>query len=131
MREKDPAKRSMSGVPVLYQKYIGHDNNRDFYMNTQPETKAISRQLFIEWHPQVLYNHHQTGPAGTVLFAPPFRDPFNYVFDPLIPVGLDLVAAASSPRASPARRCGRAPPTRPGGTAASGAPGISTTSSAS
>jgi hypothetical protein len=94
MREKEPAKRSMSGVPVLYQKYIGHDNNRDFYMNTQPETKAISRQLYIEWHPQILYNHHQTGPAGTVLFAPPFRDPFNYVFDPLIPVGLDLVSAS-------------------------------------
>ncbi|HPW18568.1 MAG TPA: M14 family metallopeptidase [Candidatus Aminicenantes bacterium] len=94
MREKEPAKRSMSGVPVLYQKYIGHDNNRDFYMNTQPETKAMSRQLYIEWHPQILYNHHQTGPAGTVLFAPPFRDPFNYVFDPLIPVGLDLVSAA-------------------------------------
>jgi len=94
MRDKDPAKRSMSGVPVLYQKYIGHDNNRDFYMNTQPETKAMSRQLYIEWHPQILYNHHQTGPAGTVLFAPPFRDPFNYVFDPLIPVGLDLVSAS-------------------------------------
>ena len=94
MREKDPAKRSMSGVPVLYQKYIGHDNNRDFYMNTQSETKVMSRQLYIEWHPQILYNHHQTGPAGTVLFAPPFRDPFNYVFDPLIPVGLDLVSAS-------------------------------------
>jgi len=94
MREKEPSKRSMSGVPVLYQKYIGHDNNRDFYMNTQPETKAISRQLYIEWHPQILYNHHQSGPAGTVLFAPPFRDPFNYVFDPLIPVGLDLVSAS-------------------------------------
>ena len=94
MREKEPAKRSMSGVPVLYQKYIGHDNNRDFYMNTQPETKAMSRQLYIEWHPQILYNHHQTGPAGTVLFAPPFRDPFNYVFDPLIPVGIDLVSAS-------------------------------------
>ena len=94
MREKEPTKRSMNGVPVLYQKYIGHDNNRDFYMNTQPETKAISRQLYIEWHPQILYNHHQTGPAGTVLFAPPFRDPFNYVFDPLIPVGLDLVSAS-------------------------------------
>jgi hypothetical protein len=94
MREKEPLKRSMSGVPVLYQKYIGHDNNRDFYMNTQPETKAISRQLYIEWHPQILYNHHQTGPAGTVLFAPPFRDPFNYAFDPLIPVGLDLVSAS-------------------------------------
>lgn len=94
MREKEPAKRSMGGVPVLYQKYIGHDNNRDFYMNTQPETKAISRQLFIDWHPQILYNHHQTGPAGTVLFAPPFRDPFNYVFDPLVPMGLDLVSAS-------------------------------------
>ena len=94
MREREPAKRSMSGVPVLYQKYIGHDNNRDFYMNTQSETKAISRQLYMEWHPQILYNHHQTGPAGTVLFAPPFRDPFNYVFDPLIPVGLDLVSAS-------------------------------------
>jgi hypothetical protein len=43
---------------------------------------------------QILYNHHQTGPAGTVLFAPPFRDPFNYVFDPLVPVGLDLVSAS-------------------------------------
>ena len=94
MRDKDPAKRSMSGVPVLYQKYIGHDNNRDFYMNTQPETKAMSHQLYIEWHPQILYNHHQSGPAGTVLFAPPFRDPFNYVFDPLVPVGLDLVSAS-------------------------------------
>ena len=94
LREPVPEKRSMSGVPVLYQKYIGHDNNRDFYMVTQPETEAISRQLFREWHPQILYNHHQTGPSGTVLFAPPFRDPFNYVFDPLIPVGLDLVSAA-------------------------------------
>jgi len=94
LREKEPSKRSMNGVPVLYQKYIGHDNNRDFYMNTQAETKAMSRQLYIEWHPQILYNHHQTGPAGTVLFAPPFRDPFNYAFDPLIPVGLDLVSAS-------------------------------------
>ncbi len=94
LREKEPAKRSMGGLPVLYQKYIGHDNNRDFYMNTQPETKAMSRQLYVEWHPQILYNHHQTGPAGTVLFAPPFRDPFNYAFDPLVPVGLDLVSAS-------------------------------------
>ena len=36
-----------------------------------------------------MYNHHQTGPAGAVLFAPPFRDPFNYNFDPLIPLGID------------------------------------------
>jgi hypothetical protein len=94
MRDPDPKKRSMSGIPRLYQKYVGHDNNRDSYMVTQAETEAMSRILYHEWFPQIMYNHHQTGPAGTVLFAPPFRDPFNYYFDPLIPVGLDLVGAA-------------------------------------
>ncbi|HJZ68979.1 MAG TPA: M14 metallopeptidase family protein, partial [Blastocatellia bacterium] len=94
MREQDPTKRSTNGLPRLYQKYIGHDNNRDFYMSNQPETEAINHQFFHEWFPQIVYNHHQTGPAGTVLFAPPFRDPFNYNLDPLIPLGIDLVGAA-------------------------------------
>jgi hypothetical protein len=94
MREPEPAKRSMAGLPRLYQKYIGHDNNRDFYISNQPETEAINRVFYREWYPQIVYNHHQSGPAGTVLFAPPFRDPFNYYFDPLVPVGIDLVAAA-------------------------------------
>ncbi len=86
------------GLPVLYQKYVGHDNNRDFYMVTQPETEAISRVMYREWFPQIVYNHHQTGPAGTVLFAPPFRDPFNYYFDPLVPAGIELVGAAMHSR---------------------------------
>ena len=98
MREKDPLKRSTSGLPRLYQKYIGHDNNRDYYMVTQPETEAVSRQLYIEWHPQFIYNHHQTGPAGTVLFCPPFRDPFYYYFDPLVPVGTDMLGLAMHER---------------------------------
>lgn len=98
MREPEPEKRSLQGLPRLYQKYAGHDNNRDFYMVTQPETEAISRVLFKEWFPQIAYNHHQSGPAGTVLFAPPFRDPFNYNLDPLIPVSLDLVGAAMHSR---------------------------------
>ena len=94
LREKDPLKRSLAGLPRLYQKYIGHDNNRDFYMVTQPETEAVARVFYQDWFPQIVYNHHQSGPAGTVLFAPPFRNPFNYDFDPLVPVGIDLVAAA-------------------------------------
>ncbi len=98
MREKDPQKRSMAGIPRLYQKYIGHDNNRDFYMVTQAETEAVSRQLYMEWHPQFLYNQHQTGPSGTVLFCPPFRDPFNYLFDPLVPLGTDLLGLAMHER---------------------------------
>ena len=94
MREKDPKRRTMAGLPRLYQKYVGHDNNRDSYMANQPETEAMNRQLFVEWIPQIMYNQHQTGPAGTVLFAPPFRDPFNYNYDPLVPMGIELVGAA-------------------------------------
>ncbi|MGE0101915.1 MAG: M14 metallopeptidase family protein [Blastocatellales bacterium] len=94
MRESDPRKRSLSGLPRLYQKYIGHDNNRDFYMSNQPETEAINRVFYHQWYPQIVYNHHQTGPAGTVLFAPPFRDPFNYLIDPMVITGLDVVGAA-------------------------------------
>ena len=98
MKEPDEKKRNSNDIPRLYQKYIGHDNNRDFYMANQPETQNMLRQLFVEWFPQIMYNHHQTGPTGAVMFAPPFRDPFNYNFDPLIPVELDLVGAAMHSR---------------------------------
>ena len=114
MREPDPTKRSTAGVPRLYQKYVGHDNNRDFYMTSQPETEAINRIFYHEWFPQIVYNHHQTGPAGTVLFAPPFRDPFNYYHDPLVPLGIDLVGAAMHNRF--------AAEGKPGATTRTGAP---------
>ena len=98
MRESDPAKRSLSNLPVLFQHYIGHDNNRDFYMSNMPETTNMNRQLFIEWFPQIVYNHHQTGPEGAVIFMPPFRDPFNYTFDPLIPLDVEAVGTAMHQR---------------------------------
>ena len=98
MREKNPQRRSLDGIPRLYQKYVGHDNNRDFYMATQAETVNINRVLYQQWFPQIVYNHHQSGPAGTVMFAPPFRDPFNYVFDPLLPISIDALGAAMHAR---------------------------------
>ncbi len=98
MRDADTLKRSTTGLPVLYQHYVGHDNNRDTYMASQPETQAMDSILFRAWYPQIMYNHHQTGPAGTVMFAPPFRDPFNYNVDPLVMTELDLVGAAMHSR---------------------------------
>ncbi|HYH68146.1 MAG TPA: M14 metallopeptidase family protein, partial [Urbifossiella sp.] len=98
MREKEPTKRSLTGLPRLYQKYVGHDNNRDFYANTQAETKNLNRFMYREWFPQIVYNHHQSGPPGTVLFCPPFRDPFNYFCDPLTLNGIDAVGAAMMQR---------------------------------
>jgi hypothetical protein len=98
MREQDPQKRSLSAVPRLYNKYAGHDDNRDFYMSNLSETTNINRIMYDEWFPQIVYNHHQTGPAGTVMFAPPFRDPFNYNLDPQVPNEIDLVGAALNER---------------------------------
>ena len=121
MREPDERRRSMGGVPRLYQKYIGHDNNRDFYMMNQPESENANRVMYREWYPAIMYNHHQTGPAGAVLFVPPFRDPFNYHFDPLIPLGIAMAARPSThgwpSRTSRARSCGPRRPIRPGSTA--------------
>jgi len=94
MRNTDDKQKSTGGVPRLYQKYIGHDDNRDFYMMNMSESVNANRMMYREWFPAIMYNHHQTGPAGAVLFAPPFRDPFNYNFDPLIPLGIDMVGAA-------------------------------------
>ncbi len=93
-REPDPKKRSTGGVPVLYNKYAGHDDNRDFFMVNLSESDAINRVLYRDFFPEVMYNHHQTGPAGTIMFSPPFRDPFNYNFDPLVISELDEVSAA-------------------------------------
>ncbi|EOR95163.1 : hypothetical protein [Arcticibacter svalbardensis MN12-7] len=97
MREADTLKRKMD-IPRLYEKYVGHDNNRDFYMMNMKESQNISKQLFVEWIPQIMYNHHQRGPAGSVLAGPPYRDPFNYVYDPLIVTSIDAVGAAMNNR---------------------------------
>ncbi len=97
MREPDTLKRALN-IPRLYQKYIGHDNARDLFMSNQPETQNMNKVMFIDWLPQITHTHHQTGPAGAVVFMPPFRDPFNYGFDPLVITELDLVGAAMHSR---------------------------------
>ena len=98
MRERDPMRRRLEGVPRPYQKYIGHDNNRDFFLSSQAETTNMNRALYREWFPQIVFDHHQSAPAGTIMFAPPFRGPFSQFVDPLIPESLDLVGAAMQAR---------------------------------
>lgn len=92
MKDSDVKKRN-TNVPRLYEKYIGHDNNRDFFIMNVKETQNISRQQYLEWFPQIIYNHHQSGPPGSVLSGPPYRDPFNYVYDPLLVTTLDAIGA--------------------------------------
>jgi hypothetical protein len=63
--------------PVLYHPYTGHDNNRDWYMFTQPETLLTVRHLYHRWHPQIVHDVHQMGPRGARLFVPPYADPWE------------------------------------------------------
>jgi hypothetical protein len=100
MRIPEPTKREAGwdSLPRLYNKYVGHDDNRDFYMMSQKETENLSRVFFREWYPQIIYNQHQPNSPGTVVVMPPFRDPFNYNYDPLIMSQLSEVGATMHSR---------------------------------
>jgi len=80
-------------LPWLYQKYVGHDNNRDFFMVTQQETKLVTALLYKRWFPEVFYDVHQMGAEGARLFVPPFLDPMDPNIDPLIIRGIAQIGA--------------------------------------
>ena len=82
-----------SRMPWLYHKYVGHDINRDWAMNTQVEPRLISRVLYEEWFPQIVVDVHQMGNRGARMFIPPYHDPINPNIDPLIEHELALISA--------------------------------------
>ena len=84
--------------PELYHHYVGHDNNRDWFMNNMPETAAVTRMLYHEWFPQIVYNHHQTGPAWARIFLPPFADPVNPRIHPGVTTSVNLIGSAMANR---------------------------------
>jgi len=73
-----------SSPPELYHYYAGHDDNRDWFMLNLKETKVITRLLWKEWFPQIVYDVHQQGSNGSRFFVPPFYDPPNPHIDPLL-----------------------------------------------
>lgn len=70
--------------PELYQKYVGHDNNRDWYIFSQPETRATVARLHNVWHPHIVYDLHQQGAYGSRMFVPPWMDPIEPNIDPIL-----------------------------------------------
>jgi hypothetical protein len=80
--------------PELYHRYIGHDNNRDWYMFTQPETRNVVSRLHNVWHPQIVYDVHQQERYASRMFVPPWMDPIDPNVDPIISQWCNAVGAA-------------------------------------
>ncbi|HLK49190.1 MAG TPA: M14 metallopeptidase family protein [Bryobacteraceae bacterium] len=70
--------------PELWHHYVGHDDNRDWYMFTQVETQLTISKLHNVWHPEIVYDVHQQGAFGSRLFVPPWLDPTEPNIDPIL-----------------------------------------------
>ncbi|HOL71711.1 MAG TPA: M14 family metallopeptidase, partial [Bryobacteraceae bacterium] len=79
--------------PELYQKYTGHDNNRDWYFFTQAETRLTIEHLHNVWHPQIVYDIHQQGPYASRMFVPPWMDPIEPNIDPILVQQCNMIGA--------------------------------------
>lgn len=84
-RERDAVPGKPAQIPPmeLYQKYVGHDNNRDAYMLNQIESRVIQR-TWREWEPQIIYVQHQSSPFPTRIWLPPFADPVGLRVPPIM-----------------------------------------------
>ncbi|HKN54365.1 MAG TPA: M14 family zinc carboxypeptidase, partial [Amycolatopsis sp.] len=86
--------------PDLYQKYTGHDDNRDWFMFTQKETQ-LAVDVQNRYKPVVTHDLHQMGVNQPRMFAPPYLDPFDRNLDPLLiqetnTVGNEMAQAEAS-----------------------------------
>ncbi len=93
-------------LPWLYHHYVGHDNNRDWYMLTQKETIALNRAVYHEWFPTVWLDEHQMGSNGPRIFVPPYADPVAHSLDALIFRGLNLIGTNMAWRLEEAGKSG-------------------------
>jgi hypothetical protein len=73
-----------ANLPWLYQKYAGHDNNRDGFALNLPESQHLGRLMYREWMPQAYVDHHQMGSNNARLYIPPYAEPIRPNGDPLV-----------------------------------------------
>lgn len=88
----------LAPLPWLYQKYAGHDNNRDYFMFNLPETRHVGRMLFREWFPHIVYNQHQIAPFPARIFIPPYAEPLNPNIQPAVMEGINRIGSVMRER---------------------------------
>jgi len=80
--------------PDLYHKYVGHDDNRDWFMFTQKETRMNIELVQKVYKPIITHDMHQQGAVGSRIFVPPFTDPFDVNIHPILALGQSTVGQA-------------------------------------
>jgi hypothetical protein len=93
-------------MPWLYHHYVGHDNNRDWFMLTQKETQLVSRAVYHQWLPQVWLDEHQMGATGPRIFVPPYAEPVDPDIHPLVWREVNLIGANMAMRLEQAGKRG-------------------------
>lgn len=88
----------LAPLPRLYQKYAGHDNNRDWFMLNLTETRHVTRLLFQDWFPHIVYNQHQSPPFPARIFVPPYAEPLNPNIPAAVMEGIHLIGSAMKER---------------------------------
>ncbi|MDP3717392.1 MAG: M14 family metallopeptidase [Acidobacteriota bacterium] len=73
-----------ANLPWLYQKYSGHDNNRDGFALNLPESQHLGKLMYRDWLPQAYVDHHQMGSGNARLYIPPYAEPIRPGGDPLV-----------------------------------------------
>jgi hypothetical protein len=73
-----------ANLPWLYQKYAGHDNNRDGFALNLPESQHLGRLMYRDWMPQAYVDHHQMGSNNARLYIPPYAEPIRPNGDPIV-----------------------------------------------
>ena len=80
-------------IPFLYHPYVGHDNNRDWYMFTQVESQLTVRHVYDRWRPQIVHDLHQMGARAARIFVPPYVDPWEPNVDPALIAAVNAVGS--------------------------------------
>jgi hypothetical protein len=94
-RQNLGSKYEVSPLPMLYQEYVGHDNNRDGFMMNMKEEQVVAKAE-LEYSPVIFYCQHQTAPFPARIWIPPFSDPISSNISPYVRSWLNVVGTNMS-----------------------------------